>query len=57
MGNFATNEFSASHFNGGGHRNASGGEIKVPIGEALDHFRQVLPMYSDLLYKESLNLI
>lgn len=56
-GNFATNEFSATHFNGGGHRNASGGEIKVPIVEALDLFRQVLPMYSDQLFKESLNLI
>lgn len=56
-GNFATNEFSASHFNGGGHKNASGGEIKVSMTEALDIFRQVLPMYSDQLKKESFNLI
>lgn len=56
-GNFATNEFSAAHFNGGGHRNASGGEIKVPMAEALNLFRRKLPMYSDQLKKENLNLI
>jgi bifunctional oligoribonuclease and PAP phosphatase NrnA len=56
-GNFATNEFSAAHFNGGGHRNAAGGEIKLPMPEALNLFRKVLPMYSDQLIKESLILI
>ena len=54
-GNFATNEFSATHFNGGGHKNASGGEIKMPLVEALDLFRNVLPMYSNQFKKESLN--
>jgi len=56
-GDFPTNEFSAAHFNGGGHRNASGGEIKLSMTETLDLFRTVLPMYSDQLKKESLNLI
>jgi bifunctional oligoribonuclease and PAP phosphatase NrnA len=56
-GNFATNEFSSKYFNGGGHRNASGGEIKVSMAEALNLFRQVLPLYSEQLNKESLNLI
>ena len=55
-GNFATNEFAATHFFGGGHRNASGGEIKLPMAEALKLFRQVLPLYKDQLNKESKNL-
>ncbi len=55
-GNFAANEFSATHFNGGGHRNAAGGEIKLPMSEALNLFRKVLPLYKDQLIKESKNL-
>ena len=56
-GDFATNEFSAAHFNGGGHRNASGGEIKLSMTDALNLFRRVLPRYSTQLRKESINLI
>jgi phosphoesterase RecJ-like protein len=55
-GDFATNEFSATHFFGGGHRNAAGGEIKLPMCEALKLFRQVLPLYKDQLNKESKKL-
>ena len=44
-GNFATNEFSGTHFNGGGHKNASGGETKLSINEAIDLFRSLLPDY------------
>jgi len=56
-GNFPTNMLSSAYFNGGGHKNASGGELKVPIEEALKLFRQVLPKYSDQLKEESLKLI
>ncbi len=45
-GNFATNEFSGEHFHGGGHRNASGGETKLSIKEALELFRSLLPKYA-----------
>ena len=55
-GNFPTNILSASHFNGGGHRNASGGEIKLPMEEALNLFRKVLPLYANQLSEESLKL-
>ena len=48
-GGFATNEFSGAHFNGGGHKNASGGETKLPINEALDLFRSLLPEYASQL--------
>ena len=55
-GDFATNEFSAAHFFGGGHKNAAGGEIKLPMSEALKLFRQMLPLYEEQLNKESKNL-
>jgi bifunctional oligoribonuclease and PAP phosphatase NrnA len=48
-GNFATNDFCAAHFNGGGHRNASGGEIKLSMKEALALFKELLPQYSERL--------
>jgi len=51
-GSFATNDFCGAHFNGGGHRNASGGETKLPMGEALALFRSLLPEYSERLDKD-----
>lgn len=48
-GSFRTNDFSGTHFNGGGHRNASGGEIKLPMAEALELFRSLLPDYASQL--------
>ncbi len=45
-GSFSTNEFSGAHFNGGGHRNASGGEIKLPMAEAVALFKSLLPDYA-----------
>lgn len=51
-GGFSTNDFSGAHFNGGGHRNASGGEIKLPMQEALSLFRSLLPHYAEQLEKD-----
>ena len=51
-GSFATNDFSGVHFNGGGHRNASGGETKLSMEEALALFRELLPQYSERLEKD-----
>jgi len=51
-GSFSTNEFSGTHFNGGGHRNASGGETRLPIEEALALFRSLLPQYSEELEQD-----
>jgi bifunctional oligoribonuclease and PAP phosphatase NrnA len=56
-GNFAANEFSTTHFCGGGHKNAAGGEIKLPMADALNLFRQVLPMYENQLNEETMNLL
>ena len=51
-GSFATNEFSSAHFNGGGHKNASGGETNLSMQEAITLFRELLPQYSSLLIKD-----
>jgi bifunctional oligoribonuclease and PAP phosphatase NrnA len=48
-GNFSTNDFSRKHFNGGGHINASGGSIKVPLNEAIDLFEKLLKDYQNEL--------
>jgi phosphoesterase RecJ-like protein len=56
-GDFPTNMLSAAYFNGGGHKNASGGELKIPIEEAVKLFKEVLPGYSGQLKEESLKLI
>lgn len=50
-GNFAVNEFSKKHFNGGGHLNAAGGESFMPMDETLRLFRELLPKYSKELLK------
>lgn len=51
-GSFPTNDFSGVHFNGGGHRNASGGETKLSMKEALARFRELLPQYTERLEKD-----
>lgn len=48
-GNFPVNAFSARHFNGGGHRNAAGGETGESLETALEKFRDLLPRYRDEL--------
>jgi len=52
-GGFAVNEFSASHFSGGGHRNASGGESRLTLKETLKELVALLPKYSEILEEES----
>jgi phosphoesterase RecJ-like protein len=44
-GNFAANQFSAAHFNGGGHRNAAGGECELNMDACLKRFVELLPQY------------
>ena len=50
-GRFAVNEFSAAHFNGGGHRNAAGGRSTEPIEAVEKRFLTLLERYkADLSY-------
>lgn len=44
-GVFPVNVFADHHFNGGGHRNASGGLYYKPMKETLSFFESLLPEY------------
>jgi len=44
-GSFNANELSRKCFNGGGHRNAAGGEMKGTIQEVVTHFENTLPSF------------
>ena len=48
-GHFSVNEFSARHFNGGGHVNAAGGEWHGTLDEAVSYFESLLPGYNNEL--------
>jgi phosphoesterase RecJ-like protein len=51
-GNFAVNEYAAKYFNGGGHRNASGGQSSEPLEMVVTRFRNTI-----MEYKKELNAI
>ncbi|MFO7658241.1 MAG: bifunctional oligoribonuclease/PAP phosphatase NrnA [Bacteroidales bacterium] len=51
-GSFAVNRFARQHFNGGGHPNASGGEMYAPLHEVLLKFRELIPLYKNELTNE-----
>jgi phosphoesterase RecJ-like protein len=51
-GNFPCNEFAQAHFNGGGHKNASGGASKDTLENTISKFKEVLKDYKELLWKE-----
>jgi len=46
-GDFAVNEVSEKYFNGGGHRNAAGGEYYASLQEAIAQFEKLLPEFED----------
>ncbi len=50
-GEFAVNEVSEKYFNGGGHRNAAGGEFYASLPEALAQFEKLLPEFEDRIKK------
>ncbi len=52
-GSFNANELSRKCFNGGGHRNAAGGEMKGTIHEVVNHFENTLPLFRRELEKAS----
>lgn len=53
-GDFAVNEVSEKYFNGGGHRNAAGGEYYASLNEALAQFEKLLPEFGDRLKNSTL---
>ena len=48
-GDFPANEICKKYFNGGGHRNAAGGQSEVSLAETVEKFKTILPEYKSLL--------
>jgi len=48
-GNFPVNDFASKHFNGGGHKNAAGGESYDPLDKTIEKFTGLLGSYSKWL--------
>ncbi|MFO8130373.1 MAG: bifunctional oligoribonuclease/PAP phosphatase NrnA [Bacteroidales bacterium] len=51
-GDFRVNVFSRDHFDGGGHRNAAGGDSNLSMEQSVERFRELLPKYRNELLKE-----
>jgi bifunctional oligoribonuclease and PAP phosphatase NrnA len=52
LGNFSVNEVARKHFEGGGHRNASGGQSKLSLDETLKKLLRILPEYQQQLNQD-----
>jgi bifunctional oligoribonuclease and PAP phosphatase NrnA len=52
LADFDVNAIARKHFNGGGHKNASGGQSKLSLEETMQKFLAILPDYKDLLNKD-----
>jgi phosphoesterase RecJ-like protein len=51
-GDFSVNEFSRSHFQGGGHTNAAGGRSETDMALTIDNFISILPNYKEELSQD-----
>jgi phosphoesterase RecJ-like protein len=49
LGEFSVNEFARKHFDGGGHRNAAGGQTNLSLEQTLKKFLELLPVYKEQL--------
>lgn len=49
LGNFSVNEMARAHFQGGGHRNAAGGQTNLTLEQTVKKFLDLLPQYKDQL--------
>lgn len=48
-GSFSVNELARKYFNGGGHKNAAGGNMNKPIMEVIDEIKSVVKIYQKQL--------
>lgn len=48
-GDFSVQEIASKHFNGGGHKNASGGRSKHSVVDTIAFFESILPDYKEKL--------
>lgn len=52
LGNFSVNDMAKAHFDGGGHRNAAGGQTSLTLDQTVAKFLSILPLYKDQLNNE-----
>lgn len=52
LGSFSVNDFARTHFEGGGHRNAAGGQANISLEQTVEKFLALLPQYKDALNSE-----
>jgi phosphoesterase RecJ-like protein len=52
LGNFSVNEMARKHFEGGGHRNASGGSSALTLDQTVQKFLSILPEYKNQLNQD-----
>jgi phosphoesterase RecJ-like protein len=49
LGEFSVNEFARKHFEGGGHKNAAGGQTTLTLDQTVKKFLDLLPSYKEQL--------
>jgi len=49
LGDFSVNDLARKHFEGGGHKNAAGGQSTLTLDETLKKFLEILPEYKKQL--------
>ncbi|MDR1169377.1 MAG: bifunctional oligoribonuclease/PAP phosphatase NrnA [Prevotellaceae bacterium] len=49
VGEFSVDDMARRYFNGGGHKNASGGKSFVSLSESVTFFKSILPEFKDAL--------
>lgn len=49
LGDFSVNDLARKHFEGGGHKNAAGGQANLSFDETLKKFLDILPTYKNEL--------
>lgn len=49
VGDFPCDQMASRFFNGGGHKNASGGKLHCPMPEAVEKVRAAIESYADML--------
>ncbi len=52
LGSFSVNEMARTHFGGGGHRNAAGGQTNLTLDETVKKFLALLPQYQKQLTED-----
>jgi phosphoesterase RecJ-like protein len=52
LGDFSVNDFARKHFEGGGHKNAAGGQTNLTLDQTLKKFLGLLPEYKSELTRD-----